>query len=87
MLEGCPLTTRRQHLAEMQYALTHNLPLPEARRRLAAERLRAAEAAFRNVKDAPLISGRELARKRARAAGISPTTEIHSGNAPWMMRD
>jgi phage terminase Nu1 subunit (DNA packaging protein) len=84
--KGCPLTTRRQHLAEMQYALAHNLPLPEARRRLAAERVRAAEAAFRNVKDAPLISGRELARQQRRAAAL-PTTEIANGDAPWMMRD
>jgi hypothetical protein len=80
------MTSRRQHLEEMNYAIAHNLSLAQAKRRLAAERVRAAEAAIRNLSEQPIISGRELERRR-RAAQANSQNPALNGPAPWMLRD
>lgn len=76
------MTPRGKHLEEMRYALAHGLSLPEARRRLAAEKRRASELAIENLRNAPVVSGRELERRRS-----ANTDLIMNGPAPWMMAD
>lgn len=71
------MTKRRQHIIEMQYAIAHNIALPEARKRLAAQRVRAAEAAFANLQNTPVVSGRELERMRRDATRHSSNSDLN----------
>lgn len=76
------MTTRRQHIAEMRYALAHKCSLAEAKTALTWTRKRAAQELLRELSDRPVISGRELERRRG------STQEPQAGKtAPWMMRD
>lgn len=78
------MRSRKQHIDEMRYALAHNCSLADAKRALASLRLRAAEELQRERENRPVISGRELERRRAATIldrGLDGT------EAPWMMRD
>lgn len=77
------MSRRKEHLAEMRYALAHKVTLAEAKRALAWTRIRAAEELTRERENRPVISGRELERRRRNQTH----TEISATDAPWMMRD
>lgn len=77
------MSRRSEHLAEMRYVLAHNVTLTEAKRALAWTRIRAAEELTRERENRPVISGRELERRRRNQTH----TEISATDAPWMMRD
>lgn len=75
------MTPRARHLEEMRYALAHALPLEEARKRLAADKRRASEAAIANLRNQPIVPGRDR-----RAA--PPITQEEGQTLPrWMMAD
>jgi hypothetical protein len=80
-LEEDALTTRKQHIAEMRYALTHNCTLFQAKRRLA--RLREMEAAeFLNNLDRCGTRIRSESRDMREGAENQVTAD-----QPWMMRE
>lgn len=79
------MSARKQHLAEMRYALAHSCSLAEARRALAWTRLRAAEELQRERENRPVISGRELERRRRTATILD--RGLNGIKARWMMRD
>lgn len=79
------MSRRKEHLAEMRYVLAHNVTLAEAKRALASTRRRAAEALMRERENRPVISGRELERRR-QSSTISDRG-FGAVDAPWMMRD
>lgn len=79
------VSARKQHLAEMRYALAHNCSLAEAKRALAALRLRAADELQRERENRPVISGRELERRRRTAPILN--RGLNGIEARWMMRD
>lgn len=79
------MSSRKQHLDEMRYALAHNCSLAEAKRALASLRLRAAEELQRERENRPVISGRELERRRRSSTILD--RGLGAAEAPWMMRD
>ena len=79
------MSARRQHLEEMRYALAHNCSLAEARRALAWTRQRAAEELQRELENRPVVSGREIERRRSGSSILD--RGLNGTEAPWMMRD
>lgn len=80
------MSNRKEHLAEMRYALAHSVSLAEAKRALAWTRRRAAEELMRERGNLPVISGRELERRQRQSSTILDRG-LGAVDAPWMMRD
>lgn len=76
------MTQRGRHLEEFTYALAHNLPLPDARKALAAEKRRLAEAALDHLNNRPVVPTRELHKAQAER-----DRAFQRWDAPWMGRD
>ena len=71
------MTTRKQHLAEMQYALANNCSLQQARAALAQLRQRAADELLQELESRPVRAGR--------SRSYSDLSLMN--DARWMMRD
>lgn len=77
------MSTRRQHINEMRYALAHGISLPEAKRRLARQRQIAAEELLERLQSCG-TDARDEVIGSSRSAKIDP---LINGDAPWIMRD
>jgi hypothetical protein len=75
------MTTRKQHIAEMQYALANNCTLLEARQAMATIRQRAGDELLREVYGRPVVTSCSSNKDPVMNGPVMPT------DAPWMMRD
>lgn len=78
------MSSRRQHIEEMRYALAHNVTLPEAKRRLARRRQIEADQFMANLQNCGT-------RTRAATDGrsgepLDPVGLNGVSDQPWMMR-
>jgi hypothetical protein len=80
------MSDRARHLEEMRYAVAHKLSLSDARKALAAQRRRLAEAAIENLHNRPVVSCRELRERTLRQAQGERESEGQS-LPRWMMAD